>query len=761
MFFVHLFFSYFLPIFYLQTVIAPCDQDSPPNKPTETNSSLVDTNLMAHGCGDVTLKSFICAGGEVEISGSSECAEEIIVLPKDATTCHSETEETITSDSVIEQSFSGHTEHPYCSCDVKESRSYEIPNTGVSFCDVDDRQAQQDLRGTDCSGEELVTWRSILCDGGEVEDTDATRLQNETILLPMAELGDPSQDKFTNSVNFSDGDPLSQVEHSDHPLNENGIIPAILTLSETTYGSENPSNRLNDLTFKSFNCTGGEIEISQGSRLTDETVPLPVNQTNYRKESCMDPSILADEDDLQCDEDHLDHPYCDVKADSLLPLGNISTAQESFPRSSEAVGVEQTNLMVPENQECKEEHDRIQTCFTAGGEIEKLDDTQVLEKTSSLPEECGTICPPLANSVLTSVTQDWIQDDNDKPDDNLKNPDDNLKNAELVDTDLPAISGSSLTNASLKALEHETVEYEIPKTSGSTILAEECAVPSAVLCGSSLPASSESPAACEAQQGYVSPVRSTSRLTKSSEAKDSALGSSTNAQALCNSAENPPVEILPDVFKVLSECTSGFKLGILSPILRRASLSTLKALGDSPQDKYLADDSALEGEKSLVATVNVDPVGLWAENLESSMPRPLFNSTALGHRPHPGALVEQEEDSEKKNCAVSQSEAEKQLRDIQLNPEGQLQQQLRQMAEFLILASGKMGPGFVPASGPPPAASMAPSQSRFPVKSHSICVGTSPVKLADHSLNTSGVFERKREFSVVDSCTATDPLCWK
>uniref|UniRef100_A0A087XSH2 Sperm associated antigen 5 n=1 Tax=Poecilia formosa TaxID=48698 RepID=A0A087XSH2_POEFO len=36
----------------------------------------------------------------------------------------------------------------------------------------------------------------------------------------------------------------------------------------------------------------------------------------------------------------------------------------------------------------------------------------------------------------------------------------------------------------------------------------------------------------------------------------------------------------------------------------------------------------------------------------------------------------------------------------------------------------------------------------------------SPLKMVDHSLNTSGIFVKKREFSVTDSCTATEPLIW-
>ncbi|XP_029950662.1 sperm-associated antigen 5 [Salarias fasciatus] len=181
----------------------------------------------------------------------------------------------------------------------------------------------------------------------------------------------------------------------------------------------------------------------------------------------------------------------------------------------------------------------------------------------------------------------------------------------------------------------------------------------------------------------------------------------------------------------------------------------IKSLWRSASRPVLVDDSALEGEKSLLTPVNVHHAGLWAEHLESPIPRPLFNSTALADKPQPDPVTEPTEDLEEKLVAVPQSEEKKPVRDVPLFPEGPLQQQLRQMAEFLFLASGKMGPALASA-----AATTAPPVGATPVESHSVSVGTSPVKLVDQSLNTSGQFERKREFSVADSCTATEPLLW-
>ena len=146
------------------------------------------------------------------------------------------------------------------------------------------------------------------------------------------------------------------------------------------------------------------------------------------------------------------------------------------------------------------------------------------------------------------------------------------------------------------------------------------------------------------------------------------------------------------------------------------------------------------------------------------MPQPLLNSTTIGKRVsfrlQMAPIKDDIRDMDEKPsvAAPAQSAEEDVVLDIPFIPAGPLQQQLRQMAEFLFLASGKMGPA---APVLPPAAVAVQSAKAAPAESHGVCVGTTPVKWTDHSVNTSGQFERKRDFSVVDSCTLTDPLLWK
>ncbi|XP_076585034.1 sperm-associated antigen 5 [Chaetodon auriga] len=742
----------------------PRSQSPPSTQMIHTNASSIDvlTSEAACGLGDVTLKSFICPGGEVEIISSSVCAEESIILEEDQAmknTC--ETEDTVISDSVLVQPFSHHVEHPYHNPEMKDASQgdidaaclCEISNIQLASGDLVDKRAAEDFKDLqdELCGETDVTWKSFACDGGEVEVSDVTRQQDETIPLPKAQLGEPLQDTSVNSSNLSVCGQLCEAGHADHPYSssKNGVC-VITTSSETTNSSEEPANGPSDVTFKSFNCTGGEIQISDCTKLADETVPLPADQQSHG-ESCdygIDPSMLASDRDVQNGEDHLDHPYCNIENYPSTSSGHLGITEEPSQFSLDAVDeVKHISLVSPDSQTVRQENITYVSFMSARNETEESDGTRLSQKTSPLPDDHAVICQPAGgSSVPASVTQDHVQD-------NCEQPNSLIEHKEVVEeTDPPAVSTSSPTNTSLKVLDDESGNSLMQETSNKdSVHPGDRALPS--VC-SHLAASAETPTPVEVLE-HAPRVLLSGGSPESCEAKDSALGSSGNGPALCNSAER-----LPDVLKVLAECpsvASVLKFGLLSPVVRRASLSVLKARSNPAADQFLSDDSALEAEKSFLAPVNVDPAGLWAEHLESPMPRPLLNSTALGFKAQPGPGTELEEDVGVKPCALPQPEADKPVLDIPLIPDGPLQQQLRQMAEFLFLASGKMGPA---AHVPPPAAITVPLAQAPPAESHSVCVGTTPMKWEDRSVNTSGQFERKRDFTVVDSCTLTDPLLW-
>lgn len=733
------------------------------------------TAETASGFGDVTFKSFICPGGEVQITGASVCTEESIILPKDQAMINSnETEDSVISDSMIVQSCCDHIEHPYHNPAMKHASLVdtntaclcEISNATLASVDLAEKCATQDFRAF----HQDVTLKFFVCDGAEVEISDITRLQDETIPLPKAQLGEHSEDNSVNSTNLLDCSQIRQVEHADHPYcsSQNGVCVIASASSETTNGSDEPANELSDVTFKSLNCTGGEIQISDGTRLADETVLLPADQTVACSESTnggIDPSILAVYQDVQNGDDHLDHPYCNVEYHPSTSSGNFNIIQEQLPFNLDAVEeVKQISSVVPDGPTDTQRSLTVDSLLSARGEGEDSDGAKLSLKTDNVPDDQAVISQTLNdNGVNTSVTQDQIQHDYEQTNSHIEN------SKIVVDSDPPAVTTSSLTNTSLKSLGDKSVHSQKQEPPEYDLIHhEDSALPSVPHKARSsecshLVASATAPVPVAVHQEPVSDVHLSREPHESSEAKDSALGSYGNEPVLCDSADIAPhPESLPEVLKVLSRCpsvASALQFGLLSPVVRRASLYLLGSNKDPAADPFLADDSALEDEKSFLAPVKVNPTGLWADHLESPMPRPLFNSTALGRKAQPGPVTEADVDVN--TCVVPQPEVEKPVLDVPSVPDGPLQQQLRQMAEFLLLVTGKMDPAAVSAPVPPSSAVPIPSAQATPTESHSVCVGTSPMKLVDHSVNTSGQFERRRVFSVVDSCTLTDPLLWK
>ncbi|XP_053275221.1 sperm-associated antigen 5 [Pleuronectes platessa] len=712
----------------------------------------------AWGLGDVSFKSFICPGGEVEILGSSVCAEQSIILPYDQDTSITATEDTVISDSMIVESCSDHTEHPYYYVEMLDASSvdaeaaaasfYEVDNTALASGSLEDEDATHDsvVSPNECSGERDAR------DGGEVEAADVTRQHDETIPLPQAQLDESSQDDSLNSSNVSDCGQLCQVD----PPNSSSVhgVPVTPTVFETK------GTKLSDVTFKSFNCSGGEIELLDGTNLINETIPLPTVTSTLSYSDSMNQSILAGDYDVQNDNDHLDHPYCCDESSSSTSIGNLSTAKEPLSCSTNEIDeVKQSSVVAADSKTEGEEDAAFGSVFKVVEGVEPSNGTSLSEKTISLSDHHAVICQPLDdNTALASVSQDQIQADYEL----LNCPE---GNDDVVLDHPPVFHTSSLINTSLNQLDNES-NCQFQETSKHSIQPEDSALPSMLQqtessdCNKSV-ASAEGPTPVEVQQHLeiVSQVHSKSGAPEPSEAKDSALGSSENGHALYNSAEQLHADNIPGILKALSQCpslASALKFGILSPVVRR--ISTCNTRTDRALDNYLAEDSVLDGEKSLMAPVIGDPSGLWAEHLQSPMSRPLFNSTVLGCNTQSGPVPEPEKGASVNSCAIPQSEAER--LEYPFIADGPLQQQLRQMAEFLMFASGKMGPAGVSASALPPAAATVPSARTAPAESHSICVGTTAVELVDHSINTSGQFERKREFTVADSCTLTDPLLW-
>lgn len=689
------------------------------DKVITTSAVNMENTEMAFEFGDVTYKSLISAGGEVEIKDFSLPAEASLLLPNNQgmdNTC--EAEDLDNSGSVIDQTcYADHIDHPYHNPEMKDAplvadKASEISTSSQEFGKLKDESVTEDFTN--------VTWKSLVCDGGGVQISDLTMMEDEMIPMPRPLFSPHLGHSSLNTANLSVLSQQYKVEHADHPYcgTNHDAVPSISSGNASAF--QEPDRRVKDITFKSFNCTGGEIQISDGTTLEDETAPLPAEQTSACSESCIygvDPSIYTTLQDDHNVGQHLDHPYCHMKTDPSLLNDNCVLVQEALPDVLDA----------------------LEQAYSSG-----------LVLPDDLIKNKACVKPVSLKSSLSNINSPNKKDQNEGNYDRLSSKNSDVFNPERSELSKPSLPNESCTQSVHTFCNSPMVETDTVLPSSQT-KAELSGCSQGVTSAESLTPGEDSRKHITREQVDIEPHQI-------SEVKDSAIGASANAAGLCNSAEKPETEIISVVLKALSECpsvVSALQLGQLSPVVRRASVFLLEAKKAPSVDQFLTDDSALEADKSLLASVNVNPAGLWAEQLMSPMPHPLFNSTAVGGKCQMSLVTEPVEKVDQKPAVQSP------VVDAPLIPDGPLQQQLRQMAEFLLLASGKISPGSTSAPFPPPIVPVVPKTQASPVGSHSVCVGTSPVKFIEHSINTSGQFERKRDFSVADTCTLTDPLLWK
>ncbi|KAJ8000729.1 hypothetical protein DPEC_G00183370 [Dallia pectoralis] len=244
-------------------------------------------------------------------------------------------------------------------------------------------------------------------------------------------------------------------------------------------------------------------------------------------------------------------------------------------------------------------------------------------------------------------------------------------------------------------------------------------------------------------------------------------------QPYCNTA-NGTASAEANIPSVMEPLNSSLLTGALIPgDVNHTSVHVDDFVLDADEDSVL--QNAADG--SYLFQANPDS-GVWGGGLDSPLALPKFNSTTLGAASagkidfSPAPVREDVEG--RLEVAVPQSKPKAEFGPMGIFghlpgfvPEGPLQQQLCHMAQLLMLASGKM----VAASDPAPTLGPAPSPCPTLTSAgqtagtaatvcHNMCVGTTPVRLVDHSANTTGVFERKREFAVSDASTSTDSLVW-
>ncbi|KAA0722289.1 Sperm-associated antigen 5 [Triplophysa tibetana] len=147
---------------------------------------------------------------------------------------------------------------------------------------------------------------------------------------------------------------------------------------------------------------------------------------------------------------------------------------------------------------------------------------------------------------------------------------------------------------------------------------------------------------------------------------------------------------------------------------------------------------------------------LWPELPESPLPPPQFNSTTLANTFSFTPITAKPPQEIDLEANMASRDIQKILNDPPVLSNGPLQEQLRQMAELLMLASGK-----VVAPTAAPVNHCNASVGTSPVQMRSVSVWGTPVQQMERSMNTSEVVEIVKDVPVSDASTRTDSLLWK
>ncbi|XP_048855636.1 sperm-associated antigen 5 isoform X2 [Brienomyrus brachyistius] len=425
------------------------------------------------------------------------------------------------------------------------------------------------------------------------------------------------------------------------------------------------------ITLKSFVCTGADIEISDASRLSEETVlPLPEDQVGQSFVVCGNESNAVEdlEDPVPpSSSEHKDHAYCMEKESRILG--------DELPGS-------ETSCILTGSDANAENMVQVALC------------SESLKGTERDEHSCAPVDQEGSRESRLTVRVEQSVDEHQQP-----------ELSRITDQSLPhvilTLAASPVLNASL----WQNVDDAVGLIAGS----------STPYVGKKLQVDADPMFPRDLQENGAA-------QTGAGTSRDSGL-------SILHSQEGSEDPFTLSSPKILHTTLSR------SPRLREQTPDPAQ-----PQDEFLghvpADGSTLPGRRAECTPAALDNhnsllggrvSGMWTENLESPMPPPRLNSTALSLELLQPDVLE---------AAVG----------VPADPfPGRtmpLQQQLLQMAELLIRTSGNLCVGAAPA------------------ECHSVSTWTSPVRLSEQSVNTSGVFERKREFSVAEASTSTDSLLW-
>ncbi|KAF5901888.1 sperm-associated antigen 5-like, partial [Clarias magur] len=682
---------------------------------TEKDHNAPEGQSLSHSTNstDITFKSFICPGGEVEIIGDDSLVGGESTDDKDVDLENpSEGFEDEVSDEHTE-SPSHHFDHLYCNSQTSELRLGKMAVEEEEDGSVTHASISVSENTTD------VTFKSFTCPGGEVEITEESLSQSSS---PMR-----NESLVDNDLEVQDLKGDTRDEHTELPSRHFDHLYCNTQTSELRCGeiagdgdedehggyvihpSDSAPKNTPDVTFKSFTCPGGEVEISEESLLQCESIVQ--NESLVSKDS--EVQETSDEH-AELPSRHFDHPYFNKEKESLPeqvddPVVCTTSNPESDISTKDAHGaLNNSTAESPEKQ-------------------------HVMFQVSDAEVETGNMYRMFDMSVLMKGLNIYDQDNSESGDH----------------------GGESL----VISVKDDNVYCHVMKSDPDESVSENGAHISVQISSSGVLESSESVERNEESNDIKSEVMVPEGSSNTTEALDvqPAPQRGLDQHTFANLEENvlkdenmhSDVEVFSDKHGEISHSESGpdrisenFSTAETQNVENHSIISHDGDVSAHADPEILRSESVnVEAQMKMwshiilsePSTPKHSALGhLWLS--ESPIPPPKLHSTILAAPPTP------------KPAPISDLalNRDKVMKDFSAVGKGPLQEQLRKMGELLIAASGKIS---------------APAVVT-PVQQHNACVWTTPKLQQERSTNTSAIMEEQKERDVSDACTSTDSLLW-
>lgn len=689
-------------------------------------------------------KSFTSVGGELDISNTFDSSE----IPQ---TLNFTTEPEDDEPDVFQTERS---DHPYCSL-LSEDTSI-CPGGEVWISESLTAQGPELKTLPNSLGEVLkdlsespmstsvgdITFKSFNCPGGEVQISVDSDNQEESIIA-----NDPDLENL--SKRLKEG----LEEHTKLPGHHLDHLYCC-QLAEEPEQASNISRGDGEVTFRSFTCLGGEVQISDGMLIPDQsesTIGQEAEEAVLESRSRIPDSEISEEH-TEFLGDHHDHPYFLTKALSSSEghgSGSTIVSVTQLPNLNDtdfftAVAIQDAPNLVGSTKiiSCRDDHSD-----PAGEE-----DVLQFEVSVSEGQKDSIVCnhvQELLISRLTTTLKDVTMTLNASPESEAP---------EGPEADLPSCKALTLSEVvafcspgdkpekkilSLGGLtgerkfehsEKDLAQFGSLSGSSGTLGPSEVPEMSTETCGGALKTTeglsrtepqitkteglNEVPGGHLDDEDFLSVIEA-SKSSRDLEKLQNICGVTSEKMESQHSEENEKSEDSETIMQeeaVSSHLRDLEKMRDVSEIMRSEAMVDLQTQIKFWSEMVLSEPSS---PQRLVSTHAWFP--------ESPIPPPQFNSTTVGVALTPRPALD---------CRATM--------DVSGVGNGPLQEQLRKMAELLIAASVKI-------AAPPTVA---------PVLRRDACVGASPGgERREHGTNTSVVMEEKVEVS--DACTSTDPLLWR